>query len=85
MTVTDVRGYGRQRGHKEVYRGVEYDIHFMPKAKLEIAVPDDMAEKAVEVIKSTAGTGRIGDGKVMVFDLEEALRIRTGESGKDAI
>ncbi len=85
MTVTEVRGYGRQRGHVEVYRGVEYDVQFMPKVKIEIAVDDDKAEATVAAIRDTAATGRIGDGKVFVFDLGEAMRIRTGETGPEAL
>ncbi len=85
MTVTEVRGYGRQRGHKEVYRGVEYDIQFMPKMKIELAVPTELADKAVVAIQETAQSGRIGDGKIFVLDLENAIRIRTGEVGAIAL
>lgn len=85
LTVTEVRGYGRQRGKTEVYRGVEYEVKLLPKVKLEIAVPQDVAEKVVEAIKASANTGKIGDGKVFVLDLEQVVRIRTGETGASAI
>ena len=85
MTVTDVRGYGRQRGKTEVYRGAEYEVKLLPKVKLEIAVPDDMVESIVEAVARTANTGKIGDGKVFVMDLEQALRIRTGDKDAAAI
>ena len=85
LTVTEVRGYGRQRGKTEVYRGAEYEVKLLPKVKLEIAVPDDIAEVVVEAIKTTANTNKIGDGKVFVLDLEQALRIRTGERDAAAI
>lgn len=85
ITVTEVRGYGRQRGKTEVYRGAEYEVRLLPKVKLEIAVPDDVAERVVEVIAAAASTGKIGDGKVFVMDLEQALRIRTGERDDAAI
>ena len=85
LTVTEVRGYGRQRGKTEVYRGAEYEVKLLPKVKLEIAVPDDIAEGVVEAIKTTANTNKIGDGKVFVLDLERALRIRTGEEDAAAI
>jgi nitrogen regulatory protein P-II 2 len=85
LTVTEVRGYGRQRGKTEVYRGAEYEVKLLPKVKLEIAVPDDIAEAVVEAIKTTANTNKIGDGKVFVLDLERALRIRTGEEDAAAI
>ena len=85
LTVTEVRGYGRQRGKTEVYRGAEYEVKLLPKVKLEIAVPDDIAEAVVEAIKVTANTNKIGDGKVFVLDLERALRIRTGEEDAEAI
>jgi len=85
LTVTEVRGYGRQRGKTEVYRGAEYEVKLLPKVKLEIAVPDDIAEAVVEAIKVTANTNKIGDGKVFVLDLERALRIRTGEQDAAAI
>ena len=85
LTVTEVRGYGRQRGKTEVYRGAEYEVKLLPKVKLEIAVPSDIVEKVVEAIQTSANTGKIGDGKVFVLDLEQALRIRTGERNAEAI
>jgi nitrogen regulatory protein P-II 2 len=85
ITVTEVRGYGRQKGKTEVYRGAEYEIKLLPKVKLEIAISTDMVEAVVEAIAGTANTGKIGDGKVFVTDLEQALRIRTGERGALAI
>ncbi len=85
LTASEVRGFGRQRGHKEVYRGSEYTISYVPKIKLEIAVPADLAERVVETIRETARTDRIGDGKIFVLDLESAMRIRTGETGSDAL
>ena len=85
MTISEVKGYGRQKGHKEIYRGAEYIVDFIPKIKIEIVVAADMAEKVVEAIRNAANTGKIGDGKIFVFSVEEALRVRTGETGKDAI
>jgi nitrogen regulatory protein P-II 2 len=85
LTVTEVRGYGRQKGKTEVYRGAEYEVKLLPKVKLEIAVSTDLVEKVVEAIARTANTGKIGDGKVFVLDLESALRIRTGEKDAAAI
>jgi nitrogen regulatory protein P-II 1 len=85
MTVTEVKGFGRQKGHTELYRGAEYVVDFLPKIKIEIAVSDDLVDKAVQVIVETANTGRIGDGKIFVFDITEAVRIRTGERGPDAV
>jgi len=85
MTVTEVKGFGRQKGHTEIYRGSEYSVDFLPKVKIEIAVSDDLAKKAVETIVSSAKTGKIGDGKVFVLPLEESIRIRTGEEGEDAL
>jgi nitrogen regulatory protein P-II 1 len=85
ITVSEVRGFGRQKGHTELYRGAEYVVDFIPKVKLEIAVSDEMAAKVVEAIKNAARTGRIGDGKIFVLSLEEAVRVRTGERGEDAI
>ena len=85
MTVTEVRGFGRQKGHTELYRGAEYVVDFLPKLRLEIAVPDDRAEAVIEAITSAASSGRIGDGKIFVHDLEQAIRIRTGEEGDDAL
>src|ERR1700688_3509011 len=85
LTVTEVRGYGRQKGKTEVYRGAEYEVKLLPKVKLEIAVPSDVVDAVVEAIARTANTGKIGDGKVFVMDLEAALRIRTGERDAQAI
>lgn len=85
MTVTEVKGYGRQRGHKEVYRGAEYQIDFVPKVKIEVAAPDDLADRAVAAIAAAGRTGAIGDGKIFVLDLLEAVRVRTGETGADAL
>ena len=85
MTVTEVRGFGRQKGHTELYRGAEYTVDLLPKIKLEVAVAPDMIDKAVEAIQKSAHTGQIGDGKIFVYDLNEAVRIRTGETGKEAI
>ena len=85
MTVTEVKGFGRQKGHTELYRGAEYVVDFLPKVKIEIVLGDDMVEKAIEAIRRAAQTGRIGDGKIFVSTIEEAIRIRTGESGLDAI
>jgi nitrogen regulatory protein P-II 1 len=85
MTVTEVKGFGRQKGHTELYRGAEYVVDFLPKIKLEITVSEEMVEKVVEVIVEAANTGRIGDGKIFVLPLDEAVRIRTGERGPDAV
>ena len=85
ITVTEVRGYGRQKGKTEVYRGAEYEIKLLPKVKLEVAVPGDILNAVVEAIARTANTGKIGDGKVFVYDLEQVVRIRTGETGKEAL
>ena len=85
MTVTEVKGYGRQKGHTEMYRGAEYVVNFLPKLRLEIAIAADLAAKAVEVITSSARTGRIGDGKIFVIPIDRALRIRTGETDRDAL
>ena len=85
MTVTEVKGFGRQKGHTELYRGAEYVVDFLPKIKLEITVSDELTEKVVEVIVAAANTGRIGDGKIFVLPLDEAVRIRTGERGPDAV
>jgi nitrogen regulatory protein P-II 1 len=85
ITVSEVKGYGRQKGHTELYRGAEYVVDFIPKIKLEIVVSDEVLSKVVETIQSTAKTGRIGDGKIFIIPLEEAIRIRTGEKGADAI
>lgn len=85
MTVTEVKGFGRQRGHTELYRGAEYVVDFLPKAKLEVAVADDMAERVVECICEAARTGKVGDGKIFVSALDQVVRIRTGEAGEQAI
>lgn len=85
ITVSEVKGFGRQKGHTELYRGAEYVVDFIPKVKLEIAVADELLPKVVETIQNTAKTGRIGDGKIFVISLEEAIRIRTGETGGEAI
>lgn len=85
LTVIEVKGFGRQKGHKELYRGAEYEIEFLPKIKLEVVVPDSEVETVIEAIVATARTGRLGDGKVFVTPVEEVIRIRTGERGKDAI
>ena len=85
MTVTEVKGFGRQKGHTELYRGAEYVVDFLPKIKIEIAVSEDLADKAVQAIVEAANTGRIGDGKIFVSPLEEIIRIRTGERGADAV
>lgn len=85
LTVTEVRGYGRQKGKTEVYRGAEYEVKLLPKVKLEIAAPDDVAQAVIDAIVRSANSGKIGDGKVFVLDLEQALRIRTGEMGAAAI
>ena len=85
MTISEVKGYGRQKGHKEIYRGAEYVVDFIPKVKIEIIVDTDRADKVVEAIQKAANTGKIGDGKIFVFSVEEVIRVRTGEKGKDAI
>jgi nitrogen regulatory protein P-II 2 len=85
MTVTEVKGYGRQKGHTEIYRGTEYAVSFLPKLKIEVAVATDQADKAVETITAAAKTGQIGDGKIFVFGLEQAVRIRTGETDAAAL
>jgi len=85
MTVTEVKGFGRQRGHTELYRGAEYVVDFLPKAKIEMAVPDDIVEQVIEAVVNTARTGKIGDGKVFVSDLAQVIRIRTGETGPEAV
>ncbi len=85
MTVSDVKGFGRQKGHSEVYRGAEYQVDFVPKVKLEIAIEESQAAKVVEAIRDAAKTDRIGDGKIFVLDLEDAVRVRTGESGAAAL
>lgn len=85
ITVTEVKGFGRQKGHTELYRGAEYVVDFLPKMKLELAVSDELLDQVLEAITQTARTGKIGDGKIFVFDLEQAIRIRTGETNADAI
>ena len=85
LTVTEVKGYGRQKGHTEIYRGTEYAVSFLPKLKIEVAVADDQAEKVIEAISSAAKTGQIGDGKIFVFTLDHAVRIRTGETDDAAL
>ena len=85
LTVTEVKGFGRQKGHTELYRGAEYVVDFLPKIKIELVVADDLADKAVSAITEAANTGRIGDGKIFVFNVEEAIRIRTGERGASAV
>ncbi len=85
ITVTEVKGFGRQKGHTELYRGAEYVVDFLPKVKIEVALDDALLERAVESIAKAANTGKIGDGKIFVFDLEQAIRIRTGDTGPDAL
>jgi len=85
ITVTEVKGFGRQRGHTELYRGAEYVVDFLPKAKIELAVADDVADQVIEAITNTARTGKVGDGKIFVTDLEQVIRIRTGETGAAAV
>jgi len=85
ITVTEAKGFGRQKGHTELYRGAEYVVDFLPKVKVEVVLGDEMLEKAVEAIQTAARTGRIGDGKIFITTVEDAIRIRTGESGADAI
>jgi len=85
MTVSEVKGFGRQRGHTELYRGAEYVVDFLPKVKIEAAVADSLVEQAIEAIEGSARTGKIGDGKIFVYDLEEVVRIRTGETGDEAV
>jgi nitrogen regulatory protein P-II 2 len=85
ITVTEVKGFGRQKGHTELYRGAEYVVDFLPKVKIEAALDDALLERAVEAIEKSAKTGKIGDGKIFVFDLEQVIRIRTGETGAEAL
>ncbi len=85
MTVTEVKGFGRQKGHSEIYRGAEYEVHFLPKLKIEVAIDDAQAEAVTAAIRDAATTGKIGDGKIFVLDLEQATRIRTGETGSEAL
>ncbi|MEO8559996.1 MAG: P-II family nitrogen regulator [Rhodospirillales bacterium] len=85
ITVTEAKGFGRQKGHTELYRGAEYVVDFLPKVKIELVLEDEMVEKAIEAIRTAAATGRIGDGKIFVSSIEEAVRIRTGERGNEAV
>ena len=85
LTVTEVKGYGRQKGHTEIYRGAEYAVNFLPKIKIEVAVSNDLVERVVDTILKTAATGRIGDGKIFVFDMMQAVRIRTGDRNEEAL
>lgn len=85
MTVSEVRGFGRQKGHTELYRGAEYVVDFLPKVKLEVAIADELLDAAIEAISQAANSGKIGDGKIFVMDLEQVIRIRTGETGKEAL
>ena len=85
MTITEVRGFGRQKGHTELYRGAEYMVDFLPKVKLEVLVPDELVDQCIEAIIETAQTGKIGDGKIFVYNVERAIRIRTGEENEEAI
>ena len=85
LTVIEAKGFGRQKGHTELYRGAEYVVDFLPKVKIELVIPDDMLERAVEAIQQAAYTGRIGDGKIFISSIEEAIRVRTGEKGNEAI
>lgn len=85
MTVTEVRGFGRQKGHTELYRGAEYTVDLLPKIKIEVAVPAELVDKAIDAVIRGAKTGQIGDGKIFVYDVEQAIRIRTGETGDDAV
>ncbi len=85
ITVTEVKGFGRQKGHTELYRGAEYVVDFLPKVKLEVVCDDEMAQRVVDSITNAARTGRIGDGKIFIYDIQEVIRIRTGETGSDAI
>jgi nitrogen regulatory protein P-II 2 len=85
LTVTEVKGFGRQKGHTELYRGAEYVVDFLPKVKVEAAIKDDLLDRVIEAVEKSANTGKIGDGKIFVFDLEQVVRIRTGETGADAL
>jgi nitrogen regulatory protein P-II 2 len=85
MTIAEVKGYGRQKGHTEIYRGAEYAVHFLPKVRIEVAVPDDQADRVIDAITAAAKTGQIGDGKIFVTDISRAVRIRTGETNNDAL
>jgi len=85
ITVTEVKGFGRQKGHTELYRGAEYVVDFLPKVKIEVAINDDLLDQVIEAVSKAANTGKIGDGKIFIFDVEQAIRIRTGESGPEAL
>jgi nitrogen regulatory protein P-II 2 len=85
LTVTEVKGYGRQKGHTEIYRGAEYAVHFLPKVRIEVAVPDEQADRVIDAITAAAKTGQIGDGKIFVTDISRAVRIRTGETNNEAL
>jgi nitrogen regulatory protein P-II 2 len=85
VTVTEVKGFGRQKGHTELYRGAEYVVDFLPKVKIEAAIADGILDQVIEAVEKSAGTGKVGDGKIFVFDLEQVIRIRTGETGEDAL
>jgi nitrogen regulatory protein P-II 2 len=85
ITVTEVKGFGRQKGHTELYRGAEYVVDFLPKVKIEVAIKDELLDQVIEAIEKSANTGKIGDGKIFVFDLQQAIRIRTGETGAEAL
>ncbi|MFU2046661.1 nitrogen regulatory protein P-II [Avibacterium gallinarum] len=85
MTVTEVRGFGRQKGHTELYRGAEYMVDFLPKVKMEIVIPDELVDQCIQAIMETAQTGKIGDGKIFVYDVERVIRIRTGEENEEAV
>jgi len=85
ITVTEVKGFGRQKGHTELYRGAEYTVDFLPKVKVEAAIQDSLLDQVIEAIEKSAGTGKIGDGKIFVFDVEQVIRIRTGETGEEAL
>ncbi len=85
ITVTEVKGFGRQKGHTELYRGAEYVVDFLPKVKIEAAISDDLLDRVIEAVEKAANTGKIGDGKIFVFDLEQVVRIRTGETGAQAL
>ncbi|RZT38706.1 P-II family nitrogen regulator [Cupriavidus agavae] len=85
ITVTEVKGFGRQKGHTELYRGAEYIVDFLPKVKIEVAVPDEVVERAIEAVEKAARTGKIGDGKIFIAPIEQVIRIRTGETGSDAL
>ncbi len=85
ITVTEVKGFGRQKGHTELYRGAEYVVDFLPKVKIDVAIKEELLEQVIEAIEKSANTGKIGDGKIFIFDLEQAIRIRTGETGAEAL